>query len=138
MGEQLDGLIAMQRLYLQLRAQAAEREGELKDLKQRCAEIESQLAEQMAAIGQSHTIVDGMRLTVRTTPRIAKRAEVPMEQLCAGLRMTALAFLVKAGVHAGSLQSAVKEMIDEHGDIPPEIAGMVNRWDQTVVAVTKG
>ena len=133
-----DGLIALQREYIRLRAQAAEQEAAAKETKADCYRLETILAERMAAIGQSHTIVNGMRLTVRTTPRITKRSDVPMDQLCEGLKMTDLAPLVKLGVHAGSLQAACKELIEECGDLPAEIAGMLKRWDQTVVAVTKG
>ena len=138
MGEQLDGLIDLQRYYIQLRAQIDERDAELKEQRKRCTEVEGQLAEQMAAIGQPHTMIDGHRLTVRTTPRISKRSNVTAEQLIGVIKNTDFAWMVKPGVHAQTLQATMKEVLEEQGKLPDELEPLLRRWDQTTVAVTKG
>lgn len=75
---------------------------------------------------------------MRTTPRIGKRGDVTMETLIGVLENHAdLAYLVKPGVHAGQFQSAMKEIVKEEGELPADVAPLVRRWDQAVVAVTK-
>lgn len=131
-------LIQQQQMYLKLRSEREELEKKAKELQGQLDSLEALLAEEMASIGQTHTVVDGQRLTVRTTPRIGKRKDVPTEVLCEALKATdGLEFLVKPGVHAGSLQSAMREILDETGSLPPTIDELLRRWDQTVVAVTK-
>ena len=131
-------LIQQQQKYLTLRAEREKLEKKTKELRGQLDSLESLLAEEMAAIGQPHTVVDGQRLTVRTTPRVGKRKDVSMDHLCKALvEVEGLEFLVRPNVHAGSLQTAMKEIIEETGSLPPTIRELVQRWDQTVVAVTK-
>ena len=139
MGEQLDGLITQQRHFIQLRKQIDERDAELKALRNRSDELQAILAEQMALIGQPHTVVDGHRLTVRTTPRIGKRGDVTMEKLCDVLGgLPELDFLVKPAVHAMKLQATLKEIVEEEGKLPEAVEPLVRQWEQVTVAVTKG
>lgn len=130
-------LIELQKKFLRLRADKDALEQKKTELNQEINALQDVLAEQMSAIGQTHTIVDGHRLTVRTTPRIAKLGCIQMDAFCEVLSKTDLAFLVKPSVHAGSLQSALKEILEETGALPKPLEELVKRWDQTVVAVSR-
>lgn len=130
-------LIDLQRRYVALHKQIQELEFQVKDAQAAKSELEQNLAEQMTLIGQNNTQVDGMRLTVRVTPRIGKRGEVPMETLCAALANSEFAWLVKPAVNAQTLQASMKEVFEERGELPAEIAPLLRQWDQTLVAVTK-
>lgn len=132
------GLIPLQQKYIKLRQRQDDLVVVAKDLSEQIEIIQGLLAEQMAAIGQTHTVINGRRLTVRTTPRIGKRGDVTMETLVGVLENHAdLTYLVKPGVHAGQFQAAMKEVLSDTGELPADIELLVKRWDQTVVAVAK-
>jgi hypothetical protein len=134
----MSDLIELQRRYIAIRDAKDKLDAEAKECQKSIDELQGILAERMAAIGQPHTVVDGRRLTVRTTPRIGKRGDVTMEQLCDVLGgIPELDFLVKPAVHAGSLQSTLKEIVEEEGELPEAVEPLVRCWEQTVVAVTK-
>jgi len=130
-------LIDLQRRYVALHQQIKDLEQQAKDAQAEKDELEETLAEQMGMIGQKSTQVDGMRLTVRVTPRIGKRGDVPMEDLCRALENTEFAFLVKPAVNAMTLQASMKEIVEERGGLPEELVPLLRQWDQNVVAVTK-
>ena len=133
-----DPLITAQRRFIELRKQKDELDKQLKAVKATLQGMELTIAEQMAAIGQSHTILDGVRLQVRTQRRIGKRGTVEMQILCERLKgMEDLAFLVKDYVHSNSLQSALKEILDDTGTLPEEVAELVNVYEQTLLFTTK-
>lgn len=135
---QIIDLISMQQHYLRLHRQRGEMAERLKALDQDLEELEQRLAEQMAAIGQKSTQIEGMRLTVRVTPRIGKRGEISMEEFCDAVRGTEYGWMVKPSIHAQTLQATMKEVVEERGALPPELQPYLRQWDQIVVAVTKG
>jgi len=130
------GLIEMQQQYLSLRRDLAEQEDSLKKARKKASELEQLLAEQMKALGQTSTVLEGKRLTVRSTPRIGKKGDVPMEILCTTLAGTPWSFLVKDSVHPQSLQATMKEVVEENGQLPPELEPLLRCWEQVSVAVT--
>ncbi len=132
----MSDLIELQRKYVALHKRAKDLTAELKSLGDQIGELEPILAEQMAAIGQSSTKIDGMRLTMRVTPRVGKLKEVPTEDFCKTLEGTPWAWLVKPNVNANTLQATMKEVIEETGDLPPQLAPMLRRWDQVNLVVT--
>lgn len=133
----MSDLITLQKRYVELYDQLADLAEQSKKLQDEKDKLEPILAEQMTAIGQNSTHIDGRRLTVRTTPRIGKKGEVSTEALCEALKGTEWAFLVKEAVNAQTLQATMKEVVEEKGSLPPELEPLLRKWDQTVVAVTK-
>lgn len=131
-------LIEMQQKYLGVHLQCSELKAQLAECENRKEELAQTLAEEMALVGQKTTQVGGMKLTVRITPRIGKRKDVAMEDLCAAVNGTDLEFLVKPYIHPQTLQATLKEIIEDKGALPSDLEPMLRRWDQTVVAVTKG
>lgn len=133
-----DSLIEAQRRFIALRRTKDDLEARAKAVQQQIDELTPVLAEQMAALGQSHTILDGVRLQVQVKPRISKRSDVPTERFCEVLRaVPELAYLVKPGVHYGQMQSALKEILEQDGELPGAVADAVRVYEQTVLYTTK-
>ena len=133
-----DSLIAAQRNYIALRRTKDDLEKRAKDVGKQMADLEPVIAEQMAAIGQSHTILDGARLTVQTKSRISKRGDVDTALLCAVFgKDPDLAFLVRPNVHPQQMQAALREIIEERGSLPDAVEPLVRVYDQTILAVAK-
>jgi hypothetical protein len=132
-----DGIIEMQRAYVRLHTERQNLKDKLEEIEGKLEQTEQILADAMVSIGQNSTQIDGKRLTVRVTPRIGKRAEVPMEELCDALDGTEWGWLVKPGVNAQTLQATMKEVVEERGELPDCLKQLLRQWDQIVVAVTK-
>ena len=47
------------------------------------------------------------------------------------LREQGFADLIKETVNAGSLQSAMNALVEENGELPVELAEVINQYDQT-------
>lgn len=85
----------------------------------------------MQQTGQTAVKLDsGLSPRLETKQRISKKADVANEELFAWLHAKGLGDIIKPSVHAGTLQSALSEFI-EQGHVLPET--IFNEFEQTVV-----
>lgn len=123
--------LAIQLLDAKAAADAAEAAATI--AKQRYAELDQTLAQRMALAQIDAIRVRGYNLALRTQTYVSVRAGA-MDALCAWLRATQPE-LVTEGVHPSTLRAWVKEVREERGDLPPEVADLLNVYDKLTVGI---
>lgn len=73
-----------------------------------------------------------------TTRTYASPAAGAKEQLYSWLKQNGYEDLVKETVHAQSLSSLAKEMLEESDDLPEDLKPLMNVFDKTSIGVRKG
>lgn len=111
--------------YVEQSKRLADVEGEEKSIKQRLAEIEPLLMEEMGGAGIQNIRCCGRLLYLRTDRFVNKAPDASQDQVCAALRSQGLGHLVGETYNAAGLKSQVLEWIKEGGEVPEGLAGLL-------------
>jgi hypothetical protein len=131
------GLSDLQLKYIEIHRKKRALEKELDDVKQAASDLESTLAELMAANGvQNVSMADGSGLHVRSDRYVNKKAGISQDAVCGVLESLELGYMVALGYNASSLKSRVREWQDAGEEVPTALADLLNIGEVQRVIVT--
>lgn len=106
-------------------------EARIEELEKEVVTKKESLIVLMQQTGQMAVKLDsGLSPRLETKQRISKKADVENERLFEWLHANDLGDLIKPSVHAGTLQSALAEFIEQGNTLPETI---FNEFEQTVI-----
>ena len=120
--------------FLRLRDEAAELTAQASQKRAAAAELEKELSEQFAASGVQNINCDGSTCYLRIE-RYANARKEHRQQLVAWARNNGFDDMVV--LQASSFKSWCREYIGENGELPEEIAGMVDLHENVKLGVRK-
>nr|PZN59300.1 MAG: hypothetical protein DIU58_18110 [Sphaerobacter thermophilus] len=121
---------------LELRDRKAELEELLKEVNAEIERTNQQLVEAMVA-EELQSFVRGDKLFYLRTETYVSPAAERKPELIEWLKANGLGDIVQETVHPRTLSAAVKEMLEEDDELPPDLAELVNVFEKTTVSLRR-
>lgn len=119
----------------ELRERKKKLQDELKEVNAAIDQCEQALAEEMISQEVQNFNLDGRTFYLSTQVYASPKADRKYE-LYQWLKDNGYGDMVQETVHSRTLSAFVKELLDE-GELPPELAEMVNVYEKTVVGMRR-
>jgi len=121
---------------LELRERKEQLSEQLKAVNAELEEVDRQLAELMLAEEIQNFVRSGRMFYLKTETYVSAAADRKPE-LIQWLKDHGLGDIVQETVHPRTLSAAVKEMLEEDDELPPDLAELVNIFEKTTVSLRR-
>lgn len=121
---------------LDLRERKEQLSEQLKAVNAELEEVDRQLAELMLAEEIQNFVRSGRMFYLKTETYVSTAADRKPE-LIQWLKDHGLGDIVQETVHPRTLSAAVKEMLEEDDELPPDLAELVNVFEKTTVSLRR-
>jgi len=112
--------------YVALEKERRALDARLKANKEAARKLEAEILDEWADRGQTNAAVDGLTVYLATDFYCTKRGGVEREVLCDALAAAGRPDLVHPDYSASALKAWVKELLAESGEVPGELAPLLN------------
>lgn len=126
--------------FVELSVKKRELTEDIDEVKARLAHLDAFLLDRFADLGITNMTVEGEhgKMSVHTHRRfvVSKKKTVTTQDVCDVLQKTVFAELVQDRYTPMSLQGAVRELVDDGKEVPPELLEVLNVMHITNVRAT--
>jgi hypothetical protein len=126
--------VDLMRRYSALRTDKRNCEESLRKIKDDLISIEETIVDSMLQSGVKSLNTQWGMLTV-VTKKLANPANGTEDLIAALKNHPDFRWLVKDSYHAGQMRSAVREYLEEHGDLPEELKSNINIFEQNTLSL---
>lgn len=122
--------MAKVREYIKLRRHADELDSEAKESKKLADELEQELLEAFATDGVQNLKIEGVTVYLHRQLWATREQDKTKEDLIAALEKAGLAHFVSESVSMQSLSSWVRDLEENEEELPPELVGVLGRYEK--------